>query len=479
MSKVLRGEKLLNRLVGENRLTPTGRDWLIASLDPFHDTQLSNLEGWPDVECGASVVRCVKQSFNVAVPSTVAAGANWDAHVVAWPALVQTTLTPTSNRTGQVFLGQVLPFVATSGLVGGVQVFGMPANTNLSILQPLGSGVAEIGKSTLPAAYSKGSGRLIGMGFEVHNTTAELYKQGSLCVYRQMADARDPMTLVGGNTAGVAYNQIFSAQMVRYPPASPAEAMLISGSRQWTAEEGCYVVMAFSSEENPANPIPTGAMVVYAANDDDEDGIINLDPLNVPLPRIPTAGTTQSPVTNVRVHPIHQSGAILSGLSYSTTLTINVNYYYESFPSGSSPEILVLAKPSCKYDPCALELYSRVIQELPVGVPVCENGLGDWFLDAASKAAKFIGPALSALPHPIAKGAGAALSYLGDTGQDYVKRQNYTGNVPQNSWEQSGGGGMVSKSEANHAVSQAKKKQKAKDKKKIIKAKSMAQPKKK
>lgn len=478
MSKVSRGEKIMQRLVGENRLTQTGKDWLIAALDPFHDSQLDNLEGWPDVECGASVVRCVKQSFTVAVPPTgVAVGANWDAHVLVWPTMVPTELVATQNRLGNVALGQPLPLVAPFAAVGGVQVIGMPSGTALSILRPAGSNNSLVGATTLDPIYTKGSGRLIGMGVEVHNTTADLYRQGSLCCYRQMADARDPATFTVQNSTGTAYTQIFSAECIRYPPKTLAEAMLISGSRQWTAEEGCYQTMAFSSEHNPAMAISPAALVVLGSTDDDLDAVLNTDGLNVPRPYTPLAGTGYSAVPGTRVHPIHQSGVILTGLSYQTTLTVNVNYFYESFPAQSDPTILVLAKPSCKYDPCALEFYSRIIQELPVGVPVCENGLGDWFLDAASKAAKFIGPALAAMPHPIARGAGMALNYLGETGGNYVK--NYAGNVPANSWEQQGGGGSgeLKKVEVNHIKRTAKKQQKKKDEKSKKKAVAKAKAK--
>ncbi len=173
-----------------------------------------------------------------------------------------------------------------------------------------------------------------------------------------------------------------------------------------------------------------------------------------------------------RVHPFHQSGAIFTGLSFNTTLTLNLNVYYESFPSMSDPNILALAKPSAIYDPCALELYSRVLQELPVGVPVRENGLGDWFLNAASTAAKYLGPVISMMPHPIAKGAGAALTYLGQTGQDYVKRQ-----TPPNSWEQQSGGGTMTRADEKLLVKGAKAAQKKKDdvKKKKAVAKAKAQ----
>jgi len=37
------------------------------------------------------------------------------------------------------------------------------------------------------------------------------------------------------------------------------------------------------------------------------------------------------------------------------------------------------------------------------------NGLGEWFSDAVSAASDFLSPVLSAIPHPMAQGASAAL----------------------------------------------------------------------
>jgi len=437
MSKVNRGEKILNRLVSENKITSTGRDWLVAALDPFHDSQLDNLEGWPDTECGASVVRCIKQSITIAVPTSMAA-ANWDCHVVVWPFLNSNGATFSPNlRNTNIITGPVFPVSSAVAIAGGVTISGMKSGSSWQMIDNPGF-CERIASIDLDNSYTQGAGRLLGMGVEVHNTTADLYKQGSVAVYRQQAENRDPCTLGIYNTGLTPYSSSFSAQLVRLPPTTLSGVMLLSGSRQWEARDGAYSVMAFSGEENPAIPPAYSVPVVQAAQQDPLENNLDVWSVNCPAPKAILGG--QAVMLPQRVHPIHQSGIFFTGLSPQSTLTINVNYFYESFPGPAEPQILVLAKPSAKYDPCVMELYSRLVQELPVGVPVSENGLGDWFLDAATKAAKYLGPVLGALPHPIAKGAGAALTYLGDTGQDYVKRQQNQLVQPPNSWENSGGG---------------------------------------
>ncbi len=475
MSKVTRGNRILEKMVNQDKLSPTGKDWLLCALDPFHDTQIANIEGWPDTECGASVVRTVKQSVSVARPPSWSASENFDVHVILWPWMKRTNfMEPVQRFANLTALGPQPPSAPVRAL-GGIQVFAVKAGQSLD-LGPDATNTIEIGWLNLDATYTKGSGRLLGLGYEVHNTTAEIYRQGSACCYRMQADVRSPSThTVCGFLASAPATRLATALsfvQVRGPPANIADAMLIQGSRQWMAEEGMYQVAAFYTNENPARPIDATVPAVFLDSSyDDSEGALNSAAMLIPVPNVAGTGNfgDQLGFVPVRVHPIHQSGSIFSGLSPQSTLTVNFNIFYESFPAISQIDILALAKPSAVYDPFAMELYSRTVQELPVGVPVRENGLGDWFLDAASTAAKYLGPVISTMPHPIAKGAGAALTYLGETGQNYVKRQ-----VPPNAWEQGGSTSAMTAKEADTLIKGAKLQQKRKDKKKIEKAKAKA-----
>ena len=447
MNKVTRGEKVLNKLVSEGTISKCGSDWLIAAIDPFHDKQLASLQGWPDLESGSSVVRCIKQSVTVARPSTVPATDNWDAHVIQWPWLTgayANGFSATATRAGQIFTYPNPP--ATTAPVGGLQIFGMPANTDLSILQA--GNVRQIGRLDMDPDYTQGAGRVIGMGFEVHNTTSQLNIQGAVCVYRMMANSRLPTLFVGTQAGGAATYPITGVP-VRFPPSNLQQALLLQGSRQWEAKEGCYCVSAFNDAENPAYPIVPTVPIIPAV--DDREGAGSLGAFNFANPGVVVAGTTTAASPELRVHPIHQSGAIFSGLSPTTTLTVNWNVYYESFPALSQLDILPLASPSCEYDPDALDLFERILQDLPVGVMVKENGLGDWFLGAISDAAKFVSPLLTATGNPLAMGAGVLTKYIGDTAGNYAKRSN-----PPSTWETESGGPN------DNSTRKAKPKQKAK-----------------
>jgi hypothetical protein len=77
--------------------------------------------------------------------------------------------------------------------------------------------------------------------------------------------------------------------------------------------------------------------------------------------------------------PFNSAGAYFTGLPANTVLKINYNIWIERFPSEADRDLCVLAKPSADFDPVALEAYARILQVMPIGVPVAENGFGDWF----------------------------------------------------------------------------------------------------
>lgn len=413
MDKVTRGEQYLNKITNDGLISEQGRDWLIVKLDAFHDKQLRNLAGAPDAQTGSSVVRCVKQSITIQVPNGVVG--NWDCHVVQWPWLTcNQSVTGTGNfavspRSGQVLTPTTLSTIA-AGRVGGLQIFYVPSGQTLQITQPLGS-TQLIGQLNIPQAYTTGVTRLLSMGFEVHNTTSQLNVQGACCTYRQMSNDNTNIswTIFDTDLSGNSAFTTFSGPLVNYPPDTLQDAMLLPGSRQWEAKEGCYCMAAFFSAEDRATAVEPTCPVIGGADVTDNEGVINTSSVNMPIPG-PTVGASGTrAMPSFRVFNVHQSGAIFTGLSNETTLTINWNVFLETFPDPSQAEILPLATPSGEYDPDALDLYTRIISDMPVGVPVKENGLGDWFLGAISDAAKAIGPALSLIPHPAARIIGGAL----------------------------------------------------------------------
>lgn len=214
------------------------------------------------------------------------------------------------------------------------------------------------------------------------------------------------------------------------PPSTPAAAMLLYGSRQWHAGEGNYSVATFNNENNPAcgdefiNPIfQTGPLsgtrtAVYPST------TLYTDPGGSIIPAPPP----------MYIAPMNMSGAYYTGLSLQTTLAITVHWYVEVFPDISSP-LVTLARPSPSYDPAALSLYSMLLADLPVGVMVKDNGLGDWFASAVSKVASVASPILRMIPHPLAQAGAMAADAAGGIATSFI-----TGNdLPKNRLSKSRG----------------------------------------
>lgn len=412
--KVTRGEQIINKLVLNDTLSPSGRDFLLAALDPMHDNQFKELNGWPDVETAPSVVRCIKQSVTV----TSSGNTNWDFHLIQWPWMCMQVFQTTALRTGNFLQIPSTPGYALGGLQGWIVQSGTPLN--IAIQSNVWIELADI--------YMQGTSRLIGVGIEVVNTTAEINKQGQVFSWRQPAPYVQP---TGYNIFGSATGQSrrdfpITGQVVPCPPLVPADAMLLPGTRQWAAKDGTYIVVPHIGQDNPPTPVDyIQPIIALSQVSDSTQGVAatatsppasaNTNPLAVPVPYVVTSVSANMPP--FKIYPIHLTGALFSGLSPSSSLTITWNVYIETFPDLASKDILVLATPSAEYDPIALQLYSHALTTLPIAVPSNWNGFGDWFADVVATITDFLTPGAAALGMPgiaaISHGAGTlAKQYL-------------------------------------------------------------------
>lgn len=438
--KVKRGEQILNKLAAKTGITPEAKAWLTIALDPFHDGQIPNLEGYPDSLTSPSVVQIVKKSMNLVKPSGLAAG-NWDMMIHFHDSL-STNLAKPCGLNENILLQNTLTHDATTPTMhcGGISIVGRLSSDLANPVWMFSSdgtkGVAMSSPSTDPE-YLRGRTRCIARGFEVRNTTAEIYKQGSICVYRQPTapenfaaytckinltdalvketdikidskkrkDAPSPFANVEGT----------AARSLRYsipPPNNLQEALLLPGTRQWEAKHGCYVVQTQYDMANSASfHAPQGVLV-------------NLDEANLSFPSVHVNESAKTMYTQIpngfdplviyeggegtgllpiltyasqKFIPFNPCGTILSGLSDNSTITLNWIEVFERTISSEQKDLITLAKPSAPVCYPAMELYSAVWRELPVGVPVEENGLGDWFLGVCDS----IADTVSSIARPV------------------------------------------------------------------------------
>lgn len=393
-------------------ISPTGRDFLIAALDPMHDNQLQNLAGWPDVETAPSVNRLIKQSITLAMPT----GGNKDVYFISWPWLDPQTFVFAQRANNYINPGAITAFSQLHA-IGGISVYIVPSGT------PFLLSANPDYQLTIDEKFLSGSNRVVGSGFEVVNTTADLYRQGQCCVWRETATPVAPFhsfVNMSGPSDVTVKAVGASARLFPSPPRSFASAMLLPGTRQWKAADGCYVVAAHSSDYNPAT-LPDYTITIVPTTEVD-DSVYNgvsgswNNTVNTGSCMVTAhADNGQSGAGNVRyarpahTYPMHLNGAIFTGVSEQTTLTLSWNLFLETFPTPADAEILVLAKPSAQPDEMAMRLYAQVLTSMPVGVMASENPFGEWFAEVVSTITDFLTPGALALGLPqvaaISKGA--------------------------------------------------------------------------
>lgn len=451
----------LQTLIEEKTLSEEGRNWFIEAVDPFHDSRIT-LCGYPDMNIGSSVIQCVKQTLTIAKPVGFAAG-NWDTNVVMWPMPVTQPVTMLFNSTP--FGTALLSKSATSGItpypIGGLTCFSVPSGSQTYGTSSLTTDVSK--GISLPENYLGGPCRVLGMGFEVVNTTSQLNVQGQVTVYRQPMPAPQSQFCQGFTTATTLETEkeavvcpdieechracvshkhaklgalpvslgYSSAYEFVQPPGTQANCMLLEGSQQWEARDGCYSVSTMNTLDNPAKLLVPMSYVSWES-DFTSDGTAGSGQALATNQNFASA-TTQVfvPAYDGYVAPYHLNGAYFTGLSDATTLSLSATWYIERFPHPFEQDLVVLASPSPYYDPAALELYARSMRYLPVGVKQGENPLGEWFtsvLDAVRDYAVPIGKMVGlAVPGvgAVANGAELAINAIRPIAKQVRKKERH------------------------------------------------------
>ncbi len=131
------------------------------------------------------------------MPANVAANANWDCHIYnladfaslnsenAGTGATGTSLLPgTYDYTNSSTAGYATNPATSNYQPTGLQILTGPAGAQF-LPSASGTSIAQTNcASMFPSQYITGKCRLVGGGFEIVNTTANLYKQGVLTAYR-------------------------------------------------------------------------------------------------------------------------------------------------------------------------------------------------------------------------------------------------------------------------------------------------------
>lgn len=246
-----KAKRIIKRLVEDRKLTDQGANWLTMATDPFHDTEITPT-GYPDLNSCSTLTQCFTYTQSITAPATVG---EWDSHVFFVPlsrtqgfspstlTVVDRPLTQclTEAATGATKINPSSPFAGPS-VYGGLNVVTGLSGTNLFTN---GSDSSIASKLQFPLVG--GQFRLVACGFEVVNTTPDLYKGGSVTVYRAPSQ-RDATSSVVYNPAAGSYPII--ANTANWIPYTQAEAQLYPTSRTWAAQDGCYVIPTMCRDDN-------------------------------------------------------------------------------------------------------------------------------------------------------------------------------------------------------------------------------------
>lgn len=450
--QAVRGKDPMRGLCSSRQITDEGCDWLKYALDPFHDLQLDNLKGYPDVTTEPTVIVKVRQAAEISAPADLPANTNWDCHIALSPIdwakpnglvceLDATTVKQTGYNCGGRFMPQgsganaltTLGVIPAGSLVGASTV---TARMDGLVINSVPAGAANGGDMTFTPGHCPhqakggyavnnitldnyldfdgtdlGVYRIVYSGFEVVNTTAQIYKQGAVTVYEYGHSFETSQTMAHmdniGATLAYSTSQSYATNTFRSPPNTIAEAKIMPGSHTWPAQDGCYCTAKFLGD-NPFQAATNRNYVIQQNLDNglsdsgysDEYGTSNGGSFLAPglignfwntLSSTETAGAPAyraAPATHFS--RMSTAGAYFTGLSPQTTLFVTWRVGLERLPAANKPTFLALAQPSATYDPNVLLLYNLIANHLPPGCPQGWNDLGKWFNTIANVAKNVI-----------------------------------------------------------------------------------------
>jgi hypothetical protein len=477
-----RAKAILNNMLRERLITPEGVRWLILATDPFHDEQVDN-PGHPSMAITKSIRQTVHSTF--AVNNNGLTG-SYDVHVFFLPltpcftqadglvakqladgnfigismseekelndwkrvaSLLQggseeqkavlkkisetearmererfkiklKTKAPTTVTQTGYFRTTIDEFGTMTQTGSGIKLY---AGWNI-IVVPTGedwyssTSAISLPNESINPTYASGVWRLCTSGIEVTNTTAQIYKNGAVTTYRSpscstptsvdvVEDTRMNLTLRGA---------------VTLPPGTVEDASIYPNSETWAAEKGVYMVSTLNNAEN-GYYMPTPGAAGAVVPRDYTDLQVGAGWLGW-MPDLQDFGLRQLNSSLSTTLPMDVTGCVFSGLTNESTLQVTSRYYFEKIPTWADPNLLVLATHGCPYDPVALEIYSRALPSLPVGVEVGMNPLGEWFTEVMQGVADWapkIGNALGSLGIPV---VGAIGNLVGDAAGAAAKK---------------------------------------------------------
>lgn len=399
-------------------LSQSTQNILSLVTDPYHDFNLQAV-GYPD---GKSLYSCIQRFQNrmtLKCPFTLAAGDTWGINIVTTGLHYQQNMAISSYSAG--LIDQTATTTVACGPIHIIYThYDSTGTTKTVIRNAMGPPTAALAGRELDRS------RIVSLGFELTNTTAELYKEGSLTVYRLNAieDAFDGRLKYSNVTPTTAP---WSGNYIANIPLTEEAINSLPNVRTWEAGAGAYCValpQANNAYSDPAGcntliqeyflfgPTLTQSALVYPM-------ILNATP--------PTAVMGATALNNV--------GVITSKFkSAEQNFSLDFRMVLETETNGASPLIGFATKPP-ELDRAFLKLYKAMIPLIPPGVPVGFNDSGEWFrriLKIANSVLPIIASVLPGHAKVIATAAVPVVSALNTIVQRREERKQQSSNPNNN-----------------------------------------------
>lgn len=359
-----------DRMVASKQLTQDGSDWLTMALDPFHDWN-QPIAGYPDADGSATVVQCFQYSTDIVSPAL-----GYDAHIFINPAFGNNDNNEVTVLGNEVYLTQTANdhnFTTNILSIITADTNEELAPVDVNAFAPTNGAFTSIGSF---ADLVMPNNRIIGLGFEVINTTAEIYRQGTCTCYRMPQSEVGSMSTVvnAANTASATVPLI----KIREAPSSVATATMLHGTTQWAAAEGAYIVGTQQTIVNPISGITKHPILRTTSGMVINGQFGHLSKVSLDAASKPSTCNIPDPM---KVVPFNTSGVMMTGLSKETTLHVRLRVYVERAPAMGIDDrgLAVLATPSAAYDANCLKVYSEIVSRMPVACPVSMNAFADWW----------------------------------------------------------------------------------------------------
>lgn len=371
------------------QLTTSTNNALSLVTDPYHDYNL-RATGYPDGHASISAVRRFTSRSTISCPFILQDGDKWFFHVYTTPLHANARLAAYTITGNQLTTSDTVP---TSQYIGPVNVAYFLIRNNLvvqTVIKPLGPDVTTlVDRRTLR--------RTVSLGFEIHNTTAELYKSGSLTIYRAPStNSSTDLWIKSSSDVGPSYYP-YHINNIASLPQNISAANLLPNSRTWDAAKGAYCV-ALPTPVNPFSNVMCNNILL------DVDGSQwGLHP----------AATTDSDRTLITYSPLACVGVYSSQYADNNqTFSLDMRQITELMPSPQDTINLQFASTAPTCDREFLKLYSMMFNQIPPGTHVNKNASGDWFRSIIRIAKDAIPLIMGMLPHPALKAASAPVGQI-------------------------------------------------------------------